>query len=890
MTYQSVPAVLVDARNYSILFPEITEKIKNAPYTGVDIETHNGNAHEGIKVLNKKKNIFDIRRTVVTGISFYPEGDIQSYYINLNHFDVENRVSIEEVKKLLIAKLWIIHNASFELTMMGMTYGITFDPYICTLQMAVSAYGPDNYEFSKFCSAPLGAMTTLFPEISKEFENYDIMSGKQPTPKQAELIGQICGKQTDAAWSYNGWVKDISYGYNLKKAVKSFFDYDMEHYEDCLANSQYAKTRNVILKSKEPELRKLAPYFQEAPHMGHLTGQEVVSYGADDAYWCVQLYKKLLEFMSQNCPNSIPTFFTQENPMVKLYSKMKMGGLRISTEEVIKKREEERINLARVLKELKECFRSLLPFKSEPSEALMKSESWYQKNFIKYRQKIIDFSYSPDYDETPEGVKAQIFQINGGAANSYNEDNEGIINLSHYMPQRTIFYDLMGFKAIRKKGKLQSDADARGELLSQCEEGSVQYRILKSLNKLSQVDQVCKLYLNPYLFMVDPETGRVYPDIGSELATRRMAMSNPNGQQLAKRGESVYVRGFYLPDYDDHVIISSDWSNMELVIPAELSGDPEFLKCFSHIPYDDLHATAAAAMLDMTDEEFASLKHLPPETTNLRGIEFKNNKGELLPPKDFWKWARTKLGKGANFSYAFSGALATLQEELGWSDEYHWAKVEAYRNRFNVFEAWRLDTIAKAQRDGYIELPDGHRRYRLEATRMWKEIMYDKFMSVMGTQGIKNFFQKFSKLIQTRANNQSVNALVQGTAAALTKRSIKRLDEEISARGWGPRECRIMLPIHDEIVVSVHKDLAIEYRQLIREVMCNHPWLFSRVKLNCSVSMGRTFQPFNKDKAPFGQIELDEAPEVDFIEEKFWGKSVDDAGVKKILDYMFTKK
>lgn len=168
--------------------------------------------------------------------------------------------------------------------------------------------------------------------------------------------------------------------------------------------------------------------------------------------------------------------------------------------------------------------------------------------------------------------------------------------------------------------------------------------------------------------------------------------------------------------------------------------------------------------------------------------------------------------------------------------------------------------------------------------------MFDKFRATMDTPGVRNFFQKFAKLIQTRANNQSVNALVQGTAAALTKRSLKRLTEEIAKRGWTSRECRIMLPIHDEIVTSVHKDLAIEYRHLIREVMCNHPWLFKQVKLNCSVSMGRTFQPFKPDKAPYGQIELDEAPKVDFIDEKFWGKSVDDETVKKILDYMFTKK
>lgn len=900
-------ALLVDLRNYKEVFPELIRKIKEADYCGVDIETHNGMAHEGIKKFNQqgkgkgKSNVFDIRRTVVTGISFYPKGDTQAYYINLNQFDKENRIPIEIAKELLVAKLWIIHNASFELTMMKMTYGIDLKPYICTYQMAVSAYGPDNYDIGKFCASPLGEILSLLPEVSRAFDNYDIRENRELTPEQAKLIGQICGKASDAEHSYNGWVKSISYGYGLKKAVKSFFDYEMEHYEDCLANSSYAKMKNIVTKSKDPQMKAIAHLFMEEPHMGHLTGEEVVSYGADDSYWCVMLYERLLQYMQVNSPKAIPTFFTQENPMVEIYSGIKTGGLRINQQAVIQKRNEERQNLARILREMKEIIRSLLPFKSQLSETLMKSEKWYSKDggAEKYRQKIINFAFSRDYDDTPEGVKKQILQIRGGAANSYDNDEDmidtsdmameevGMVNLSHYMPLRVIFYDLLGFRGLRVKGKLSSDKEARGKLLELSEPNSNTAKLLEHLNKIAQVDQVCKLYLNPYLLLIDPETGKVYPDIGSDLATRRMSMANPNGQQLAKGGDSSYVRGFYLPDYDDHVIISSDWSNMELVIPGELSGDPEFLKCFGKLPYEDLHAIAAASMLDLTDEEFDSLKHLPEDTKDIRGIQFRNEKGEYLKPYEFRKWARKNLGKGANFSYTFSGALSTLQEKLGWSDDYHWQKVEAYRNRFSVFESWRLGIIEKAQTQGYVELPDGHRRFRFEATSRWREIIYDKFLGAYDTQGVRNFLPKFCKLIQTRANNQSVNAFVQGTAAALTKRSLKALVDRLKAEGWTDKDARVMLPIHDEIVASVHKDKVLEYRKLIREVMCTHPWLFKKVILNCSVSMGRTFEPYNPKKAPFGQIELDEAPEAPFIEEKFWGKKLDDEAVVKVLDYMF---
>lgn len=891
--YNPVPAQLVDARNISIFLPYLIDKVKNAPYTGFDLETHNGNAHEGIKKFNKnKRNVFDIRRTVITGFSIYPEGDKFVYYINLNQRDFENRVSYETIYPLLEEMqkhTLIIHNAQFEKIMLRATYGYEIPNYIDTLQMAVSAYSPDSYDFSKFCSADLGEIRKLLPSIAQAFEYWDGVS--ELTAHQAELVGQVCGKSSEAAHSYNGFVKSIAIGYGLKQAVESFFGYRMEHYEECLAKSEYAQKRKFILNSKNKEYAHLKPYFQEEPHMGHLTGEEVVSYGADDAYACVQLYKALYQFMQENCPDSIKTFFEQENRMADIYTNITTGGLRINKEAVYKKRDEERINAANVLKEIKQIFRDLLPFPPEPNETLMKSESWYQKNWRKYRQQIIDFAYAPDYDDSPEGVMKQLMQVNGGIIKSYSEDidlskNKGIINLVHYMPSRTIYYDLMGHKVIKSKGKIQSGKETRGKMLENYEEESPEKKLLHCMNRLTSIDQVMKLYLNPYLLLIDPETSRVYPSISSELATRRMSMANPNAQQLSKRGDSTYVRGFYLPDYDDHVIMSSDYSAVELCVPGELSGDPEFVKCFSTRPPGDLHSGAASAMLGMSVEDFNSLSLLPDDVTELNGVKFLNTKGEQLTPSKFRKWARTELGKGANFSYWFSGALSSLQEKLGWSNEEHWDKVEAYRQQFPVAEKWRTDTIDFAVMNGYVDLPDGHRRYRLEATETWAEIMRQKFLSAYDTDGVRNFLKKFIKLTQTRAKNQSVNSKVQGTAAALTKRAMWNLQQALNAR-WTPRQCRILTAIHDEIVVSIHKDLVFEYNHLVREVMCDQPWLMKRCLLNSTVSMGRTFEPFDAKKAPLGQVELDEAPKVDWLPEKYWDKPLDDEGIKKVLDFQF---
>ena len=891
--FKPVPAQLVDARNISFFLPYLIDKVKNAPYTGFDLETHNGNAREGIKKFNTQgKNVFDIRHTVITGFSLYPEGDQFVYYINLNQRDVENRVPYEVIYPLLEEMqkhTLIIHNAQFEKVMCRMVYGYEIPNYIDTLQMAVSAYSPDSYDFDRFCGADLGEIRKLLPAITQAFEFWD--SSQELNPQQAELVGQICGKSSEAAHSYNGFVKSICIGYGLKQAVESFFGYRMEHYDECLAKSEYAQKRNQVFKDKK--LSHLRPYFEQEPHMGHLTGEEVVSYGSDDAYCCVQLYKALLEFMKVNCPNSIQTFFEQENRMADIFTNIQTGGLRINLDAVYKKREEERINAAHALRDIKAIFRKLLPFPVEPNETLMKSEEWYKKNWQKYRRQIIDFANAPDYDDTPEGVMKQLLQVNGGITKSYMEDvdlknHRGIINLVHYMPSRTIYYDLMGHKVIKNKGKIQSGKDTRGRMLENYDENSLESQLLKCMNKLTSVDQICKLYLNPYLYLTDPETGKVYPSISSDLATRRMSMSNPNAQQIGKRGDAVYVRGFYLPDNpENQVIMSADWSSIELVIPGELSQDPEFIRCFKQIPYDDIHTSATAAMLGISVEDFKAIKKLPEGTHEYKGLHLVNSKGEELEPAKFYKWARTEIGKRSNFNYWYSGSLSTVADVLEWSNETMWEKVEAFRNRFPVAEQWRLDTIIEAVQNGYLDLPDGHRRYRFEATDLWADIMKQKFIAAYDSEGVRNFLTKFIKLVQTRAKNQAVNSKIQGTAAALAKKAMWNLQKEIEQR-WSPEEVRIMFPVHDEIVASVRIDHVLEYRDLVKRVMCTQPWLFKTCLLNASVSMGRTFEPFDSHKAPLGQVELDEAPKVDWLPEKYWDKPLDDEGIKKVLDYQFS--
>lgn len=833
-------------------------EIRLADFIGFDLETHDDDAHEGIKRFRgNTPKAFDMRRTTVCGFSIYAKGSDRVYYVNLNHADVENRLTWDEAELIFEAKRpeasWICHNGPFEITVMRMCYGLELENVICSLQAAVSAYGPDQYSWETFVANGLGEMSRLMPNVAKAFATYN--PEKEMSPKQGEVFAQIAGKASKASHSYNGHVYNISYGYGLKKAIKSFFNYRMDSFEETLKAA-------------------------DAKHMGELTGEQVLSYGCDDSYWAVRLFfEKLLPMMVSQNQILVNTFFDQENPMIYVYADIWCEGMRVNTEAIAERREYERAQAAKTFRELRQAL-APFQFEIEPNKTLVNKETWYAKNHERYRGKICYWVNLGDQDTDYE----EVMHTSGSVASGWFQGpgkfkGEGP-NFTHYMTMRTVLYDLLQLKPLYAFGKVQSDGACRGELISilkdqihEADPSEVEHleqkiRVIELINQLAGIEQRMKLYLTPYSDLTDPETGRMYPTVSSKLATRRLAASNPNPMQLSKQGDSTYIRGFYQGDDDDHLVVSLDWSQIELVQIGEESGDPEFLAAYGQLPYNDLHRVAAADILsaewdtEVTPEMFASLRDMPDDVDEPFGFPLKDATGKRLTPSGAYKWNRgTAGGKGANFGYWYSGALSSVASARGISSDKMWSMTEAYRNRFSVAEEWRVGIQAQAQRDGFITLPDGHRRVRRESTIPWLTTMRDWFKE-WDNEAIKLFGNLFIKRMQSRSNNQAVNARIQGGCATLAKRAILRINGAIKERGL---RARFMMPIHDELVFSCHKDDVVEFIKVARYHMTHHPDLFQKTVLHCTAAVGRTFEPWHADKAPYGQVELDEAPAASFI-------------------------
>lgn len=869
--------MLIDRRN-AHLIPDICKVISTTGFIGLDVETQDDKRHEGLNLLMKvngetrrkpgnTKLVFDMRRTVCTGFSIYPEGHEESYYFNLDHADVENRLTWDEVRPLLDAKgpgsFWVAHNANYELTVFKNCFDYDLPEIICTLQLSVTAFGDDNYDIQEWKAAGLGNLQNMIVPLYKACVVPNADPEARFNRQTEELIQKITSKTSDATTSYNGFVKDLSFGHGLKSLVLKFFGHKMGSFAETLGT---------------------------AAHMGQLTGDEVAEYGAEDAYWVIPLFRYLMKYVAENSPEALPTFFTQENPMTQVFSELWQGGMRVNLPAIDVRRDMERKEFAVLLRRLRAAMKKI-PW-GDRNENLSGRQPWYDKNWANYRSRIDTWVNLPDHKDDFEECIRVSNAVPNAWASERKDPRVGPLSITHYMVARTIYYDLLGAKLQFDMGKVASDGEARGKIrLTLTDPDKIE--VIDCLNAMSGVEQRMKLYLTPYLFMTDPETQCLYPTVNSMLNTRRLAASNPNPLQLAKRGESTYVRGFFLADNDDEVIVSLDWSGIELVIIGELSGDPEYFKAFGQLPHLDLHTGATAAVLGVempwiTEEMLKSMKQLrspndfydrwgktPEECqrlfTNLSGESIADCPGSLK----FW---RTEIGKGANFNYAYSGFLHTIGQKMGWSLQTTSLATDLYREKFSVMEDWRVDVIHQAQANGFVQLPDGHRRFRYEATGEFMEAFKAKWP--VEDAEFSRVVHEIARRINKRAQNQSVNALIQGTCATLLKRSILRLRDKIKAEGW---KARFMIPIHDELVFSVNRNEVAEFIAMTHDVMTNsHGDLFKKLKLDASASVGNTFEPWHLKKAPFGQIELSEPP----MELGLGSAALGVDGIREVVKYL----
>jgi DNA polymerase I len=322
-----------------------------------------------------------------------------------------------------------------------------------------------------------------------------------------------------------------------------------------------------------------------------------------------------------------------------------------------------------------------------------------------------------------------------------------------------------------KSGHYSTAADVLEALRRTDETG-----IISAILEYRELGKLKSTYVDALPTMVNPDTGRIHTSYSQAGAiTGRLASSSPNLQNIPIRTEvgQQIRRGFISrPGWQ---FLAADYSQVELRILAHISQDEALLEAFRQ--GQDIHSTTAAAVFG----------------TPLKEVTYNQR----------------RFAKAVNFGLIYGMGPYRLAREseltLAEAEEY----IEAYFQRFPGIRRYLESTKKLARKQGYVETLLGRRRYfptfRMEASR--------------------------NRQLEARAEREAVNHPIQGTAADIIKIAMIRLHEHLTSR----YRARLLLQVHDELVLEVPDDEMAEVRPLVVEVMSDAFALDAPLKVDHSV-------------------------------------------------------
>ena len=279
--------------------------------------------------------------------------------------------------------------------------------------------------------------------------------------------------------------------------------------------------------------------------------------------------------------------------------------------------------------------------------------------------------------------------------------------------------------------------------------------------------------------LVDPKTGRIHPTFHQTgAATGRLSASDPNVQNIPIRTEEgVRIREAFVPA-EGRLLVSADYSQVELRILAHYSGDPDLLEAFAG--GRDVHRTTAASVLGLAPEA------VTPE--------------------------QRARAKAINFGIIYGSTAFGIANQLGIAAAEAQATIDAYFRRYQGVRRFLDETIAGARERGFVTTLLGRRRY-------------------LPDLGSRNRVQR------SAAERMAVNTVIQGTAADLIKTAMVRVDAALREAGL---DARMILQVHDELVFEAPEHQVESVSARVREIMESVFEL--RVPLEVEVGVGRTWR------------------------------------------------
>jgi DNA polymerase-1 len=350
---------------------------------------------------------------------------------------------------------------------------------------------------------------------------------------------------------------------------------------------------------------------------------------------------------------------------------------------------------------------------------------------------------SREMEEEIRALTAEIHQQAGGA-----------FNINSPPQLREVLFERLGLRRGKKTAKTKAASTAEDVL----EELALEHDLPRRILDYRSVQKLKSTYVDALPLLVHPETGRIHATFHQTVAaTGRISSSDPNLQNVPIRtAAGKRIREAFVAE-PGSLLLSADYSQIELRILAHLSRDQTLIDAFRR--GEDIH--------DRTSREvFGPFSTLPPDEQRRRS-------------------------KMINYALLYGKTAFSLAQDIGVTRKEAEAFITAYFARYPSVRRFLDETVAQARARGTV-------RTLLGRLRRLPDLHAKSFQ------------------VRMEAERQAVNTPVQGSAADLIKKAMIDLDRQLRARGM---RSHLILQIHDELLLEVPEAEADAALALVKGVM-----------------------------------------------------------------------
>ncbi len=284
-----------------------------------------------------------------------------------------------------------------------------------------------------------------------------------------------------------------------------------------------------------------------------------------------------------------------------------------------------------------------------------------------------------------------------------------------------------------------------------------QHEIVGHILSIRELQKLKSTYVDALPELINPLTGRVHTSFNQAVAaTGRLSSTNPNMQNIpVKTDRGKEVRKAFIPRNNDYVILSADYSQIELRIIASLANEAAMIEAFKHNL--DIHAATAARVYNK-------------DITTVTPAERRN-------------------AKAVNFGIIYGQSAFGLSQSLGISRTEAAQIIEEYFKQYPGIKQYMDSTINFAKEHGYVQTILGRKRYL-------RDINSANFT-------VRGF-----------AERNAINAPIQGSAADMIKVAMIQIHKQLQQHP-SIKKSKMVLQVHDELLFDAHKDELNDLKLLV---------------------------------------------------------------------------